>query len=62
MLGVKKSLPLWRRRHSNLLALERALAAGRQTDRHTDTEHTVLGQKAARRRMEQSKGKIHPTG
>ena len=62
MLGEKKALPLWRRRRCSPLALERALASTNQTDRRTATEQVVLGQKAARRRAEQGKGKVHPPG
>jgi hypothetical protein len=29
-------------------------------ERHTDTEHAVIEQRAAQRRFEESKGKIHP--
>jgi hypothetical protein len=61
MVGEKKTLPFWRRRRPSFLALQRALApkAGRG-ERHSAAEHAVIGQMAARRRFEQSKGKIHP--
>lgn len=61
MLGEKKTLPFWRRRRPNFLAVERALAPERSRDeRHTDTEHAVIEQKIAEHRFEVSKGRIHP--
>lgn len=61
MLGNRKTLPLWSRRRPNLLAQERALAnAGRAGERHTDSEHAVMEQKAAQRRFEEAKGKVRP--
>jgi hypothetical protein len=62
MLGKRRTLALWRQRRPNFLALERALTTqGRRSERHTDAEHAVLEQKAARRRFEQAKGRIHPS-
>lgn len=61
MLGEKKTLPFWSRRLPNLLAQERALAnEGKAGERHTDSEHAVIEQKAAQRRFEESKGKVRP--
>ena len=61
MLGEKKTLPFWSRRRPNLLAMERAMAPEKQRgERHTDTEHAVIEQKAAQRRFEESKGKVRP--
>jgi hypothetical protein len=61
MLGEKKTLPFWRRRRPNFLALERALAPeGQGSERHTEAEHTVIERKLAERRFEVSKGRIHP--
>jgi len=61
MLGEKKTLPFWRRRRPNFLALERALTLESvREERHTDTEHAVIEQRAAQRRFEESKGKINP--
>lgn len=58
MIGEKKTLPFWRRRRPNFLSLERALTSDSRSERHTDSEHVVVGQKAERRRAEESKGKI----
>lgn len=62
MLGDKKTLPFWRRRKPNLLELERALVPeeGRRSERHTDSEHTVIERKLGQHRFEVSKGRIHP--
>jgi hypothetical protein len=61
MLGEKKTLPFWRRRRPNFLALERALAAeSAHEERHTDAEHAVIERKIVQHRFEASKGKIHP--
>lgn len=61
MLGEKKTLPFWRRRRPNLLALERALTPeGAQEERRTDSEHAVIEQKIAQHKFEVSKGRIHP--
>jgi hypothetical protein len=61
VLGEKKTLPFWRKRRPNFLALERALATeGSREERQTDTEHAVIEQKIAQHRFEVSKGRIHP--
>ncbi len=62
MLGNKKTLPLWRPRRTNFLALERAVGSSAQNERNTDAEHTVIEQKAAHRRFEEGKGRIRPLG
>jgi hypothetical protein len=63
MLGDKNTLPLWRPRRPSFLALERALAPeDRRGERHTEAEQVVIERKAAQRRFEESKGKIHPAG
>jgi hypothetical protein len=63
MLGEKKTVPLWRRRGLDFLSLARALTPReRRIERHTEAERAVIEQKAARRRFEQSKGRIHPPG
>jgi hypothetical protein len=61
MLGEKKTVPLWRRRPSNLLAVERALSNDGHTLRDSDSEQAVMEQKAAQRRFDEAKGKIHPS-
>jgi hypothetical protein len=61
MLGDRKTLPFWRQRRPNFLALGRILKSrspGRE--RHTGAELVVIRQMVARRRFEESKGKIHP--
>jgi hypothetical protein len=61
MLAEKKTLPFWRRRRPNFLALERALAReGQGGDRHPEAEHTVIERELAEHRFEVSKGRIHP--
>jgi len=61
MLGEKKTLPFWRRRRPNFLTLERAVTPeSMRVERHTDTAHAVIEQRAAQRRFEESKGKINP--
>jgi len=60
MLGERKTLPFWRRRRANLLALERALAPERRAARRTGAERTVIVQKAAQRRFLEANGKVRP--
>lgn len=61
MLGEKKTLPFWRRRRPNFLAIERALAPeGAREEQHTDAERAVIEQKIAQQRFELSKGRVHP--
>ena len=61
MLGERKTLPFWRRRRPNFLALQRAIApAALGGERHTEAEHTVIERKLAEHRFEVSKGRIHP--
>jgi hypothetical protein len=60
MLGEKKTLPFWRRRRTNLLTLERALAPNARISRESEAEHAVIERKIARDRFEISKGRIHP--
>ena len=61
MLGEKKTLPFWRRRPPNCLAIERALAPeGPRKERWTDAERAVVAHKIAEDRFEVSKGRIHP--
>jgi hypothetical protein len=58
MFGEKKTLPLWRRRRTNFLSLERMLASPPRDGRESDSEHAVIGQKATLRRLDGAKGKI----
>ena len=61
MLADKKTLPFWRRRRPNFLAVERALAPeGPRQEQQTDAERAVIEQKIAQHRFEVSKGKVHP--
>jgi hypothetical protein len=61
MLGDKKTLPFWRRRKPNFLAVERAIAPEKpREERQTDSEHAVIERKIAEHRFEASKGKVHP--
>jgi hypothetical protein len=61
MLGEKKTLPFWRQRRPNFLALQRALGAeGARKEHQTDAERAVIEQKIALHRFEVSKGRIHP--
>jgi hypothetical protein len=62
MLGDKKTLPFWRRRKTNFLEIERALApdGGRRSQRHTEAEQAVIEHKIAKDRCEVSKGRVHP--
>ncbi len=56
MLGVKKTVPLWRRRRPDFLALERALGsdANAPTEQRIDSERVVIEEKIARQRTEQA--------
>ncbi len=51
MFGIKKTLPLWRRRRSSFLNLERALSGMARTFAHSDLAYAVLTEKAASRRV-----------
>ena len=63
MLAEKRTLPFWRRRRPNFLAVERALAPeGAREERPSDAERAVIEQKLAEHRFEVSKGRIHPPG
>ena len=56
MLGENKTVPLWRRRRPNFLALERALgsAADASAEQRTDSERVVIEDRIARQRTEQA--------
>jgi hypothetical protein len=61
MPGDNKTLPFWRRRRPNRLALERALSSERRAEeRLTDAERAVIERELARQVFELSKGRIHP--
>ncbi len=54
MLEEKKTIPLWRRRRPNFLALERALspAAEAAAEQRTDAERGIIEDRIARQRTE----------
>jgi len=54
MLGTKRTVPLWRQKQRRLLQVERALATGKP-EAETHVEQTVLGAKAAQRRLDETK-------
>lgn len=56
MLGEKKTVPLWRRRRPNFLALERALGptVDKAGEPRTDSERVVIEDRIARQRTEQA--------
>jgi hypothetical protein len=58
MLGEKKTVPLWRRRRPNFLALERALSppAEAAAEQRTDAERIVIEDRIARQRAERAWG------
>jgi hypothetical protein len=61
MHGEKKTLPFWRQRKPNFLAIERAIAPETpREERQTDAEQAVIERKIAKDRYEVSKGRIHP--
>ncbi|MBI3197136.1 MAG: hypothetical protein HYZ40_06450 [Rhodospirillales bacterium] len=50
MLGHRRTMPLWRQRRTNPLAVERALAQRRPAETNTNAaEKALLGHKAIRR-------------
>lgn len=50
MFGHRRTMPLWRRRRTNPLAIERALAQRRPAETNVNTaEQVLLGQKVTRR-------------
>ena len=57
MLGSRRTVPLWRQRQRRLLALERALAAGKP-ERDTQAEQTVIAAKAVQRRLDEVKRRL----
>ena len=64
MLGEKKTVPLWRRRRPNFLALERALgsAADAAAEQRTDAERVVIEDRIARQRAERAWGRAGRRG
>ena len=54
MLGTRRTVPLWRQRQRRLLALERALTAGKPAS-ETHVEQAVLSAKAEQRRIDEAK-------
>jgi hypothetical protein len=57
MLGNKRSVPLWRKRQPQRLALERALLPGKPAH-ETQAEQAVISAKAAQRRLHEAKRKL----
>ena len=57
MLGTKRTAPLWRKRHPQRLALERALAPGKPA-RDTEVEQAVISAKAEQRRVDEAKRRM----
>ena len=57
MLGSKRTAPLWWKRHSQRLALERALAPGKPA-RDTQIELAMINVKAKQRRVDEAKRRM----
>jgi hypothetical protein len=61
MLGTRRTVPLWRKRQPQRLALERALAPGKPA-RDTQAEQAVIGAKMAQRRLDEAKRRMRFSG